>query len=62
MYDKIKQIADNALAIQNKLGMEEALKSIGTICAEQIQQQEAAEAVPAGGLKAKPAAKKEGND
>jgi hypothetical protein len=28
MYDKIKQIADNAVAIQNKVGMEESLKEV----------------------------------
>ena len=55
MYDKIKQIADNAVAIQNKVGMEESLKAISTMCAEQLKEVPVARQV-------KPAAKKEGHD
>lgn len=58
MYDQIKAIADEALRVQNKLGMEKALIDIGALC------DAAAEAAPAQ-PKAEPAkskAKKEGND
>ena len=54
MYDKIKKLADNAVDIQNKAGMEETLKAISDLCAQEL----AAKAEP----KAKHPAKKEGND
>ena len=55
MYDQIKQIADKAITIQNKLGMEESLKAISAMCAEQLKE------VPVA-RQNKPTAKKEGND
>jgi len=54
MYDLIKKLADNAVAIQNKLGMEETLKTISGLCAQEL----AVKPEP----KAKQPAKKEGND
>jgi len=55
MYDLIKKLADNAVAIQNKVGMEETLKAISDLCAQEL----AAEKPEP---KAKHPAKKEGND
>lgn len=56
MYDQIKAIADEALHVQNKLGMEKALIDIGALC------DAAAEAEKPKAEPAKSKAKKEGND
>lgn len=32
MYEKIKQLADHALAVQNKNGMDAALREISALC------------------------------
>lgn len=57
MYGQIKAIADEALRVQNKLGMEKALIDISALCDAAEEAKFKAQEAPA-----KSKAKKEGND
>ena len=39
MYQQIKRLADDALAVQNKDGMDAALRGISTLCDRAAEQQ-----------------------
>ena len=39
MYQQIKHLADEALALQNKDGMDAALRGISTLCDRAVEQQ-----------------------
>lgn len=41
MYDQIKQLADEALALQNKDSMDAALRKISVLCAQAAETQPA---------------------
>lgn len=62
MCAKIKQIADEARAIQNKNCMDAALDEIGRLCKQQMEAESNTETVAYVSAKAPRAAKKKGGE
>jgi hypothetical protein len=59
MYQKIKELADAAVKLQNKIAMENTLKEIGSMCDKAIKAKEPVQENPKAGQKQEKPAKKD---